>query len=236
MAGLGLSTPPAAPSRLSDMRPLQIGLTGGIGSGKSTVATLLAQHPAVAVMDTDAIGRQLTQAGGLAIDALRNAFGNTAIDDTGAMNRAWMRERAFSDQAFRHRLEHILHPLIGVEADRQARQSGKAIQVFDIPLLVESGRWRQRLHQVLVIDCEASTQVARVILRSGWDEATVHAAMANQASRAARLACADSVIYNDGIGMPELAHEVVHLVSDWQVLFGGMQVPPVEQSASALRS
>jgi dephospho-CoA kinase len=215
------------------MPSLQVGLTGGIGSGKSTVAALLAQHPSVAVMDTDAIGRQLTQTGGAAIAALRQAFGDDAIDDMGAMNRAWVRERAFLDPSFRRRLEHILHPLIGAEVDRQAQQSGAAIQVFDVPLLVESGRWRPRLDSVLVIDCEEATQMARVTARSGWDEATVRAAMQSQASRAARLACADCVIYNDGIDMPELADTVTHLVSAWRERFRRTKALPVEQSLAS---
>ena len=194
---------------------LRIGLTGGIGSGKSTVAGLLVQCGAT-LIDTDAIARQLSQPGGAAIDAARRAFGADFIDASGALDRARMRALAFSDPAAKLRLEAILHPLIGIETERQAAaaQAAPAI-VFDVPLLVESSRWRARVHAVLVVDCEASTQARRVLARSGWTAATVQAVIAQQASRAQRRACADAVIFNDAIDLRQLGAAVRSLWQAW---------------------
>jgi dephospho-CoA kinase len=197
--------------------PLRLGLTGGIGSGKSTVAALLERHGA-AIIDTDAIARQLTQPGGRAISALRIAFGHALIDADGALNRKLMRELAFTDPQAKQRLEAIMHPLIGVEAELQAAASSAALQVFDIPLLVETGHWRSRLHKVLVIDCDESTQLERVMQRPGWTQASAQAVIGQQASRMARRAASDAVIYNDGINMETLAHNVVRVMQSWRTL------------------
>lgn len=193
---------------------LRIGLTGGIGSGKSTVAGALAGLGA-AVVDTDLIARQLSGAGGAAIDAIRAAFGADVIDAAGALDRSRMRAIAFADADAKRRLEAILHPLIGLETERQAAAAAPtaAMIVFDVPLLVESRRWPALVDRVWVIDCRESTQVERVAARSGWSEAAVAAVVAQQAARSTRRAHADAVIYNDGIDAAELAAQVRRL---WQ--------------------
>ena len=193
---------------------LRIGLTGGIGSGKSTVAGLLSSHGAQ-IVDTDAIARRLTLPGGAAIAAIRAAFGDDYIDPAGALDRERMRARAFGDPQARRRLEQILHPLIGAETERDAAASPQPVKVFDVPLLVESGRWRAIVDRVLVVDCAEATQLARVMQRAGWSEDTVRAVIAQQATRAARLACADAVIYNDGLSLDELGAEVAWLQNHW---------------------
>jgi dephospho-CoA kinase len=193
---------------------LRIGLTGGIGSGKSTVATLLAACGA-SIVDTDAIARQISLPGGAAIDTIREAFGPEFIDATGGLDRARMRTLAFSDDAARRRLEAILHPLIGIETERQARSSSAPIVVFDVPLLVESGRWRARVHKVLVVDCAEATQVTRVVARSGWTADAVQAVIDRQASRTQRRACADAVIFNEALSHAELGVEVRSLWHAW---------------------
>ena len=194
---------------------MRIGLTGGIGSGKSTVAALLAQCGAT-LIDTDAIARQLSQPEGAAIDAIRRAFGADFIDASGALDRARMRALAFSDPAAKLRLEAILHPLIGTETERRAgaARAAPAI-VFDVPLLVESGRWRARVDAVLVVDCGEATQARRVLARSGWTPATVRAVIEQQASRAQRRTCADAVIFNDTIDLRQLGDAVRSLWQAW---------------------
>lgn len=195
---------------------LRIGLTGGIGSGKSTVAALLAQHGA-AVVDTDTIARQLTLPGGAAIESIRAAFGADFVDADGALDRARMRALAFSDPSAKRRLEAILHPLIGTQTERQAGNVRAApAVVFDVPLLVESGRWRARVDKVLVVDCLENTQVRRVVARSGWSAPAVQAVLAQQASRAQRRACADAVIFNDAINPDQLADEVRSVWQQWK--------------------
>jgi dephospho-CoA kinase len=193
---------------------LRIGLTGGIGSGKSTVAALLRARGA-AVIDTDAIARQLTLPGGGAIAAIRDAFGPDFIDACGAMDRERMRTLAFTDPHAKRRLEAILHPLIGAETEREAAASAQAVTVFDVPLLVESGRWRAVVDRVLILDCSEATQVERVVRRAGWSTATVRSVVAQQAPRRARLDCADAVIHNDGITLADLNAEVHALWSHW---------------------
>lgn len=196
------------------MAMLRIGLTGGIGSGKSTVAGLLAAHGA-AVIDTDAIARQLTLSGGAAIDAIRSAFGDDFIDAAGALDRERMRALAFAEPEAKRRLEDILHPLIGAETARQAAASHAAIQVFDVPLLIESGRWRAQVDRVLVVDCSEATQIERVVRRAGWSPEMARAVIAQQAARAARLASADAVIHNDGITLAQLGAKVDALWAHW---------------------
>ena len=184
----------------------RIGLTGGIGSGKSAVARMLVACGAV-LIDADAISRQLTAPGGLAIALISAQFGPRAITPDGAMDRDLMLQLAFSDPAARRQLEAIIHPLVGLESARQAElaaQAGGACTVFDIPLLVESGRWRQQLDQILVVDCREATQISRVTARSGWTPDAVQKVIAEQASRAQRRAAADTCIYNDGLSLQAL--------------------------------
>ena len=192
----------------------RIGLTGGIGSGKSTVGAMLAAFGAT-LIDTDAIARELSQSGGTAIAPIRAAFGDAFIDAAGALDRPRMRALAFSDPSARRRLEAILHPLIGAETERRALAAPAAMLVFDVPLLVESAHWRAKVDQVLVVDCSEETQIARVAARPGWTRETAQAVIAQQATRAARRACADAVIFNDGISLDALAERVRMLWNNW---------------------
>ena len=195
---------------------LAIGLTGGIGSGKSTVATLLVGCGAHLV-DTDAIARALTLPGGAAVPALAAEFGGAALTPEGALDRAHMRTLAFTDLRAKARLEAILHPLIGQEAQRQAALAGDRPVLFDVPLLTESSHWRTRVARVLVVDCSSQTQISRVLQRPGWTEAAVRGVIAQQVARPARRAIADAVIHNEGIGLAELAQQVHAL---WALWFG----------------
>lgn len=213
MAGLGLKPVPVR----------RIGLTGGIGSGKSTVARLLVECGACLV-DTDAIARALTLAGGAALPALAAAFGPAIVGSDGAMDRTRMRDLAFADRATKARLEAILHPMIGAEAWREAAAAGSATVVFDVPLLTESSHWRERCERILVVDCSEDTQVQRVMLRSGWAEAAVRAVIAQQAARPRRRAVADAVIHNDGLTLQALAQEVRALWQAWALQPGGAAV------------
>lgn len=180
-----------------------IGLTGGIGSGKSRVADMLGEWGA-SVVDTDEIARALTAAGGAAMPAIEREFGPGALTVDGALNRDWMRERAFGDPQVRLRLEALLHPVIGQETERQAAAAQGPYLVFVVPLLVESiDRWRSRVDRICVVDCDPETQVARVRSRSGLTDSAIRRIMAAQAARASRLAVADDVINNDGATSPE---------------------------------
>ena len=174
-----------------------IGLTGGIGSGKSTVADLFAARGA-AIIDTDLIAHQLTAPAGLAIAPIRSAFGDAFINADGALDRAKMREAVFSDPSKKKQLEAILHPLIRAETERAAREAIGDYVIFVVPLLVESGTWVRRVSRVLVVDCPEETQRQRVMQRSRLSEEQVRAIMASQVPRATRLAAADDVILNDG--------------------------------------
>jgi dephospho-CoA kinase len=174
-----------------------VGLTGGIGSGKTMVADMFAARGA-AIIDTDHIAHQLTAAGGIAIPAIRAQFGEAFLMADGAMNRVKMREAVFADPVAKKQLEFILHPLIRSETDRAAAQARGVYLMFVVPLLVESGTWKQRTSRVLVVDSREQLQVERVISRSGLTEVQVRAIMATQASRETRLAAADDVIVNDG--------------------------------------
>ena len=193
----------------------RIGLTGGIGSGKSTVARLLVAQGAV-LADTDAIARSIAQAGGIAMPALEATFGRTVIAADGSLDRAAMRQIVFADADAKRRLESILHPLIGTETQRLAAAAGEdAIVVFDVPLLVESGRWRAIVDRVLVVDATEATQRKRVVARSGWTPEAVNAVITQQASRRARRAAADAVIFNESLTLAELETEVQGLWKQW---------------------
>ena len=177
----------------------RIGLTGGIGSGKSTVGRILVACGA-ALVDADGISRQLTAPGGAAVPALAERFGAQAIAPDGAMDRDYMRQLVFGDPTVKQQLEAIIHPLIGQEVSRQssaAVAAGGSCIVFDIPLLVESGRWRAQLDRVLVVDCREATQIGRVMARNGLARDMVEKIMATQASRQKRLSAADICLYND---------------------------------------
>ncbi|MEK8049475.1 dephospho-CoA kinase [Ideonella sp. DXS22W] len=196
---------------------LRIGLTGGIGSGKSTVAARLVARGA-ALVDTDAIAHALTAPGGAAMPALRAAFGDDVADASGALDRARMRQRVFADPEAKRRLEGILHPMIGDETRRQAEAAvvaGCPAIVYDVPLLTESAHWRGRCDRILVVDCSADTQVQRVMARSGWAEDQVRRVIAAQATREARRAIADAVIVNEGLGLDALQAEVDALWAQW---------------------
>ena len=200
------------------MRPLHIGLTGGIGSGKSTVAQTLVELGA-ALVDTDAIARRLTAPRGVALPAIAQAFGPELVSDQGGLDRDRMRALAFSDPSARRRLEAILHPLIGDTARAEATgaaQAGAAAVVFDVPLLAESAHWRRRVDRVLVVDCEEATQISRVMARNGWAEETVLRVIAQQASRPLRRSIADAVIFNDSLSRQALRDEVLSLWRHWR--------------------
>jgi len=176
---------------------LKIGLTGGIGSGKSVAAARFAGH-GVAIVDTDAIARRLTAPGGVAIPAVRDAFGPELFAADGGLDRARMRALVFGDPTARARLEAILHPLIEAEALRQCAAAAGPYVIVDVPLLVETGHWRAHCDRVCVLDCPPEMQIARVAERNGHPRAEIEAIVAAQASREARLAIADDIIDNSG--------------------------------------
>ncbi len=192
---------------------VQLGLTGGIGSGKSTVAKLLVARGAV-LIDADAIARSLTMPEGLAIPALVSTFGPGCLTATGAMDREKMRLQVFDDLQVKRRLEAILHPLIEQETQKQASSAvaqGKPCVVFDIPLLVESKAWLQKVHRVLVVDCTPEVQIQRVMARNQLPRSDIEKIIAIQALRSRRLRAADLVIFNEELSLAQLADEVDQL-------------------------
>ena len=189
---------------------VRLGLTGGIGSGKSTVAQLLAQRGA-AVVDADAIARALTAPAGQAMPRVAAAFGQDFVTPDGALNREKMRRLVHTDATARQRLEAIIHPLVALATQAQAASAasqGHACVVFDIPLLVESATWRRKVDHVLVVDCTPEVQISRVMARSHLTRLEVENIMSSQAGREHRLGAADTVIYNVGLSLTGLAHEV----------------------------
>ena len=171
---------------------------------------MLVEHGAT-LIDADGISRATTAAGGTASALIIAQFGSGAISADGSMNREAMRQRVFADRSARQQLEAIIHPLVSTESARQteaAREAGCVLLVLDIPLLVESSRWRKQLDRVLVVDCEVTTQINRVMQRSGWTQAMVENVIASQATRTQRLAAADLVIYNDELALDDLAKQV----------------------------
>lgn len=173
-----------------------VGLTGGIGSGKSTVADLFAEQ-GVAVVDTDQIAHALTGPDGAAMPAIVAEFGAQVARPDGALDRVTMRQRVFADADARRQLEAILHPLIASESARQAAAATSPYAILAVPLLVETGNWQQRCDRVLVVDCPEEIQLQRVMARNGLSAAEVRVILAAQASREQRLAAADDVIAND---------------------------------------
>jgi dephospho-CoA kinase len=187
------------PARKPETVPV-IGLTGGIGSGKSTVADRLVALGA-ALVDTDRIAHELTAPGGTAMAPIREAFGGGVVAPDGSMDRSAMRQLAFDDPQARRRLEAILHPLIREQTDadvRSAIEAGAPYVLVAVPLLVESGQAQGRFDRVLVVDCPPEVQVERVMRRSGLERSQVQAILGAQASREARLAVADDVVDNGG--------------------------------------
>jgi len=178
---------------------LRLGLTGGIGSGKSTVARLLAARGAV-VLDADEMSRATTRAGGAALPAIAQVFGIDFVSAQDGLDRQRMREHVFAHPDARSQLEHIIHPLVAHAMKEQtevAIEAGARCLVHDVPLLVESGRWRHTLDHVLVVDCSEETQRRRVLARNQWDDATITAVLQSQSPRLPRLAAADVVLFND---------------------------------------
>lgn len=187
-----------------------VGLTGGIGCGKSTVADLFAKHGA-GIIDTDAISHHLTQRGGDAIAAIRDSFGKDYITDDGALDRAKMRGLIFADADAKQRLEQILHPLILEQAESQLQQlQSKPYVIIVVPLLTDSPAFRKLIRRVLMVDCDESTQISRVTGRSRMTALEVRAIIAQQAPRAEYLQLADDVIHNDA-GLDNLAEQVAFL-------------------------
>ena len=187
-----------------------VGLTGGIGSGKSTVASLFAKHGA-GIIDTDTIAHLLTQTEGSAMPAIQSAFGNDYISADGALNRAKMRALIFTDTAAKQQLEMILHPLIYEQAKAQLQQMQMMpYLILVVPLLPESPAFQQIVQRVLVVDCETQLQIARVIARSRMTEAEVRTIMTQQTPRAERLAMADDIIHNES-SLDNLASQVAAL-------------------------
>lgn len=189
-----------------------VGLTGGVGSGKSTIASMLSGFGA-ALVDADAIAHQLTNAGGAAIEALRDSFGAEAIAIDGSLDRAYMRSRIFSDAALRTKLEALLHPMIRTamrEASARLISDGVAYVVQVVPLLVEGKRWRDYADRILLIDCSEATQLARLGARVGIDQVTAKRVIEAQATRAERLAVADDVLVNEA-ALDQIAQRVERL-------------------------
>ena len=179
------------------VKTLTVALTGGIGSGKSTLARMLVEQGA-GLVDTDAVARELTMAGGAAIEAIRREFGDEAIGSDGALDRAGLRAKVFADPQSRLRLEALLHPMIWQRAETAAEALAaiSAYLVFDVPLLAENAPRARRFDRVLVVDCPIRSQVSRVARRGSLPLAQVEAIIAAQASRAERLAMADDVVFN----------------------------------------
>jgi len=174
-----------------------LGLTGGIGSGKSAAADHFARL-GVTVVDADAIAHQLTGPGGQAIGSLRAEFGDPCLASDGALDRKYMRELAFTDAGARRRLEAILHPMIREESSRQLAASTSPYAVSVVPLLIESPGYKGRVHRVAVVDCPEELQLARVMTRSGLSADEVRRILDAQTSRSRRLEAADDVIDNSG--------------------------------------
>jgi dephospho-CoA kinase len=195
---------------------LVIGLTGGIGSGKSAAASIFAEFGA-SVVDTDVIAHGLTQPNGVAMPAITEAFGKNYIDDSGGLNRVAMRTLVFSQPHAKRQLEEILHPLIGVAVNDLLEQATGLYHILVVPLLIESGSYRDQVDRILVVDCNEQMQLTRAMTRIGLTEGIVRAIMASQASRTERLAVADDVINNDG-DLAELRAKVYVLHQHYMAL------------------
>ena len=185
-----------------------VGLTGGIGSGKSTVADCFAAH-GVTIIDTDLIAHRITAPHGVAMAQIAAAFGPGFVAADGSMNRARMRALVFEDESARKRLEAITHPLIRSETERETRDAKGNYVIVVVPLLVESGTWKTRVDRVLTVDCSVEMQISRVMRRNGFTRDQVLAIITRQATREARRAAADDVVVNDtGATLETLARDV----------------------------
>ena len=204
----------------------RVGLTGGIGSGKSTVASLFKER-GVLVIDSDVISHQMTQSGGMAIAAIRSTFGDDYIDASGALNRALMRQLIFSDSAAKLQLEAILHPLIRAQIMVQIDNANtisthtSPYLLLVIPLLFETLSYRELVQRTLVVDCAETTQVSRTMQRSGLDEQTVRTIMASQITRTERVRLADKIIQNDG-SLDTLRQQVGQLHQHYLAISSGI--------------
>ncbi|MFM0225297.1 dephospho-CoA kinase [Paraburkholderia dipogonis] len=184
-----------------------VGLTGGIGSGKSTVADLFAAH-GVPLVDTDLIAHRITAPHGIAMPQIAVEFGAAFVAPDGSLDRARMRSLVFSDDGARKRLEGITHPLIRAETEREQREAQGPYVIVVVPLLVESGKWKTRVNRVLTVDCSVETQISRVMSRNNFSREQVLAIIARQATREARLAAADDVIDNGNAPLDALKAQV----------------------------
>jgi dephospho-CoA kinase len=198
--------------------PFVIALTGGIGSGKTTVARLF-ETLGAGMVDTDEISHELTRPGGAAIEQIRSRFGDQFITPEGALDRQRMRALVFQDGVARQDLEAILHPLIRSKADERVQASRASYVILVVPLLIETGAYRERAQRVLVVDCDEALQVRRTMARSGLTEPQVRAIMVSQAARDQRLAAADDVIINNG-DLAQLAESVRRLHATYLALAG----------------
>ena len=193
--------------------PFCIGLTGGIGSGKSSAARIFEELGA-AVVDTDEIAHELTRPGGAAMAAIRSKFGADYLTADGGLDRAKMRRLAFSDAAARTQLEAILHPLIRTQSKARIAAAQQPYVLVVVPLLLETGAYRELIGRLLVVDCEEEQQIARAMLRSALSRDELRAIMAAQVSRAQRLAAADDVLHN-GADLEALRHQAQALHADY---------------------
>ncbi len=196
-----------------------VGITGGIGSGKSTVADLFAAR-GVPLVDTDVIAHRITAPGGIAMPSIAKEFGPSFVAQDGSLDRARMRALVFSDDTARSRLEAITHPLIRAETERERSEARGPYLMVVVPLLVESGSWKTKVDRVLVVDCAVETQIARVMRRNAFTRDQVLAIIARQATREARLAAADDVIVNDAVSVETLSMDVDALHRQYVALAG----------------
>ena len=205
------------PARKDTSLPFfSLGLTGGIGSGKSTVAKLL-QSSGAAVIDTDEIAHSLTAPGGMGIERIGRVFGPDYVSKEGSLDRAKMRELVFRDPSARKTLEGILHPLIWQESVGQAARQKGSYSIFVIPLLAEQPAWQTLVDRILVVDCPEELQISRVMERNNMSLEQVRAIMATQATRLARVAIADDVILNDG-SLGDLSAEIARLDAQYRIM------------------
>ncbi len=205
---------------INNFDQFSIGLTGGIGCGKTTIANLFAEQGA-SIVDTDIIAHQLTAINGLAIPAICEQFGANFLTTAGAMDRQKMREYVFAHPTEKKRLEAILHPMIKQESFNLAQKSNQNYVIFVVPLLLESNILKPHMSRILVIDCPETLQIQRVMNRNGWSEQQVRAVMQTQVSRETRLAAADDIITNEDeihTNAQNLKQQVSRLHSAYMVL------------------